>query len=728
MKKQLFTLLTLLVMCVTGAWADSEWIMANWSTSHTGLTYWASGSSADIPSTSSDQDTPAWTDESTYKTYAGTGGASTFQLKNDVLTNTNRVFSFDVSKDDVISVYFMGGGKGDRKMFVSYNASTENRDPETAFGSATSTDYAPTILTATATSAGTVYLWCDANVRVYAIKVGTSGPATAPTITTQPASANYLVNGTPSALTVEATASSGDLSYQWYKNTDQDKTAKESDKITGATSSTLDAANISTLSTGTTYYYVVVKDGQGSTTSNLAAIEVVNGVAPEVGATISSPVVRAGTEVTLTANVNAGVPAPTLQWYTCNSDGTGEESIDGATNNKYVFTPENVGSSYYKVKASNASGYAYSDVKSLNVIAQGVAGGVGDLETITSNYTFIADNHTGSGTVGFTAGYLYDDSRIFSPKGNNNATNKGTSTIDGNTYFNSLRVKSADQDVLVFKVGGPCAITFYTENPGKSRTIKVGNAEGDDSYGTISDANEAHVVIIPAAGTVYMTGSGDRFIAGFKMEFTVTATITPTGYATFSSPYALDFTGNIDGLEKVYYASAVAQGSVTMTELHQTVPAETGLFLKGTPNATVTIPVVATGDNLPSTNYLKSNTATSTIAASIDKAYHYVFAYTTSDNSNPGFFNLSSNVSLSAGKAYLETTTDIKPTVPATPATPAKVNFLLADGGLTGVKSIDASNNSNVNANAGKMYNLGGQLVNEGYKGIVIVNGKKVVK
>ena len=219
-------------------------------------------------------------------------------------------------------------------------------------------------------------------------------------------------------------------------------------------------------------------------------------------------------------------------------------------------------------------------------------------------------------------------------------------------------------------------------------------------------------------------------VAGFdnwtltKIE-SVSATITPTGYATFSSPYALDFTGNIDGLEKVYYASAVAAGSVTMTELNQTVPAETGLFLKGTPNATVTIPVVATGDNLPSTNYLKSNTATSTIAASTENAYHYVFAYTTSDYSNPGFFNLSSDVTLSAGKAYIETTTDIKPTVPATTA---KVNFLLADGGLTGVKSIDASNNSNVNANAGKMYNLGGQLVNEGYKGIVIVNGKKVVK
>ena len=203
---------------------------------------------------------------------------------------------------------------------------------------------------------------------------------------------------------------------------------------------------------------------------------------------------------------------------------------------------------------------------------------------------------------------------------------------------------------------------------------------------------------------------------------TVSATITPTGYATFSSPYALDFSGAIDKLDAAYYASAVAQGSVTMTKLEQAVPAETGLFLKGKANETVTIPVVASGTTINGTNYLKPNTTAKEIAASTENAYHYVFAYTTSDGSNPGFFNLASPVTLGAGKAYLETTTDIKPAQ----SQGAKVSILFFDDNLTGVKSIDAS--SNVNANADKMYNLGGQLVGEGYKGIVIVNGKKVIK
>ncbi|MBR3522129.1 MAG: InlB B-repeat-containing protein [Prevotella sp.] len=201
----------------------------------------------------------------------------------------------------------------------------------------------------------------------------------------------------------------------------------------------------------------------------------------------------------------------------------------------------------------------------------------------------------------------------------------------------------------------------------------------------------------------------------------VSATITPTGYATFSSPYALDFSNQIDNLDGAYYASAVETGKVTMTKLEQTVPAETGIFLKGTPNGTVTIPVVASGIVVP-TNYLKPNTSESTVAKSTENAYHYVFAYTTSDNSNPGFFNLASPVTLGAGKAYLETTTDIKPAQ----SQGAKVSILFFDDNLTGIQSIDAS--SNVNANADKMYNLGGQLVGEGYKGIVIVNGKKVIK
>jgi len=198
----------------------------------------------------------------------------------------------------------------------------------------------------------------------------------------------------------------------------------------------------------------------------------------------------------------------------------------------------------------------------------------------------------------------------------------------------------------------------------------------------------------------------------------VSATITPTGYATFSSPYALDFSNQIENLEGAYYASAVEKGKVTMTKLEQTVPAETGLFLKGNANATVTIPVAASGTDINGTNHLKPNTSESTVAASTENVHHYVFAYTTSDNSNPGFFNLGNSVTLGAGKAYIETETSIKPTVNA------KVSILFTDTELTGV--VNAEANETTNAKAGKIYNIAGQVVTESYKGIKIIDGKKV--
>ena len=263
----------------------------------------------------------------------------------------------------------------------------------------------------------------------------------------------------------------------------------------------------------------------------------------------------------------------------------------------------------------------------------------------------------------------------------------------------------------------------------RGSVIKVGDITIWDSKsitkGSWNDI-EVNDKLIPVAGKLSLAKTGNAYddydiiIAIRTGEAAISTTITPTGYATFSSPYALNFSGTIENLDAAYYASAVAPGSVTMTKLNQAVPAETGLFLKGKAGETVTIPVVASGTDINGDNYLKPNTSESTVTASTENAYHYVFAYTASDNSNPGFFNLGKDVKLGAGKAYLETTTDIKAT------SQAKVSILFFDDNLTGVKSIDAS--SNVNAYADKMYNLGGQLVGESYKGIVIVNGKKVIK
>jgi len=260
--------------------------------------------------------------------------------------------------------------------------------------------------------------------------------------------------------------------------------------------------------------------------------------------------------------------------------------------------------------------------------------------------------------------------------------------------------------VIYAKVGNDSEIT----------TAAV-NASGANESVSFTVA-EPSVVVVGFKTTAINGKSGWIAVDNFELKQFVPVTITPTGYATFSSPYALDFSNQIENLDGAYYASAVETGKVTMTKLNQTVPAETGIFLKGNANATVTIPVVASGTDINGTNYLKPNTSESTVTASTENAYHYVFAYTTSNNSNPGFFNLASPVTLGAGKAYIETTTSIKPTAGA------KVSILFTDTELTGI--VNAEANETTNAKTGKIYNIAGQVVTESYKGIKIIDGKKV--
>ena len=104
--------------------------------------------------------------------------------------------------------------------------------------------------------------------------------ASTPTITTQPVGANYAPNATATALSVAATASAGTLSYQWYRNTTESTSGATA--IDGATSAEYTP---STATEGTTYYYCVVTDSNGSTTSDIVAIKVSNATSAVVGYT-----------------------------------------------------------------------------------------------------------------------------------------------------------------------------------------------------------------------------------------------------------------------------------------------------------------------------------------------------------------------------------------------------------------------------------------------------------
>jgi hypothetical protein len=194
----------------------------------------------------------------------------------------------------------------------------------------------------------------------------------------------------------------------------------------------------------------------------------------------------------------------------------------------------------------------------------------------------------------------------------------------------------------------------------------------------------------------------------------VSGTITPAGWASFSSSYPLNLSTISGGT--AYYASAASGSTVTLKETTATVPANEGLMIKGTPNATFTINVAASGTAIDG-NLLKASDG-SEVAASTDGAYHYVFGYKKPEEvvTEYGFYNLATATTVPAGKAYLETIEAL------TPAPNAPILFSIDDHEITGVKAID-----NGQLTIDNYYNLAGQRVAQPTKGLYIVNGKKYV-
>lgn len=170
-----------------------------------------------------------------------------------------------------------------------------------------------------------------------------------------------------------------------------------------------------------------------------------------------------------------------------------------------------------------------------------------------------------------------------------------------------------------------------------------------------------------------------------KLPTTVTATITPAGWSSFASPYALDLNSLTasEGTATAYYASAAEGSEVTLTPTTAIVPAGTGIMLKGTAGATVSIPVTSDAPTFDETNLLKGQTTTGNVAASTAGKYHYVFGYESS--SVYGFYNLASDTEVPAGKAYLETTTELGS------ASARAISIVLADDILTGINEAEAA-------------------------------------
>lgn len=211
----------------------------------------------------------------------------------------------------------------------------------------------------------------------------------------------------------------------------------------------------------------------------------------------------------------------------------------------------------------------------------------------------------------------------------------------------------------------------------------------------------------PGTYTIFRRGSTMK-IYGIQYAFeseSSSVTITDAGFATHASKFAVDYSNRTDGLEA--YAVKYTNGTLTYNKIDGIVPANTAVLLKG--EAKEYTLTAAKGEATTVDTDLK-------VANGEKKGDGNIYCLANKASNGVGFYQVSSSVTIPKNKAYLEIGTPV--------TTPAKYYSIGIGGNTTGIQTIQQNG---VKAD-GIMYSLSGQKVGANYKGIVICNGKKMIK
>lgn len=186
-----------------------------------------------------------------------------------------------------------------------------------------------------------------------------------------------------------------------------------------------------------------------------------------------------------------------------------------------------------------------------------------------------------------------------------------------------------------------------------------------------------------------------------------TVTISPSGYSTYAAYYPVDYSKL--GLKAYTVKLNAKKTGIVMNEVEGVVPAGVAVLLKGKADTDYALTKAEGLQNQDVTSDLKLSDGR--ITSTTEKTVYGLATV----NGQDGFYKAPEGKTIPAKCAYLEVEKS---------ANPAKC-FSLGDHsgsttGITSVKNEAAGNNA-------PMYNLAGQLVGKGYKGIVIKNGKKIV-
>lgn len=300
----------------------------------------------------------------------------------------------------------------------------------------------------------------------------------------------------------------------------------------------------------------------------------------------------------------------------------------------------------------------------------------------------------------------------------------GKKTIDGTVYTKRFTFNSASdltnlatpKRAIGIKVIGNCKITLAVSHPSKNdgnRTLKVGTLENQ----TLSELNSFE--LLPNnAKTVTAEYNGNKAtelllycetntinIFDIKVSpasaLASSITITDAGFATFAASYPVDYSAN--GLEA--YAVKYANGTLTYNKINGIVPAKTAVLLSGEAKE-YTLAAAGGAATKVDTDLQVADGET--------KGDGNIYCLAKKTSNGVGFYRVETGVQIPANKAYLE----------INESTSAKYYSIGIGGNTTGIQAIQQNS---VKAD-GIMYSLSGQRVGKDYKGIVICNGKKMIK
>lgn len=271
-------------------------------------------------------------------------------------------------------------------------------------------------------------------------------------------------------------------------------------------------------------------------------------------------------------------------------------------------------------------------------------------------------------------------------------------------YLKAYAVTTSSADTRVIKVtatpteGDPVEASSSSK-PGVSAVVSL-ILNPDKEYkvlfeGFDKDSNKGQDVAL----------QGVRFIPSTSTATSV-AIGEAAGFATLAPSFAVDYSNRGDGLEAYSVSYDPSSNELTYTQIDGVVEAGKAVILKGKGNyileeaSSETATVKETG--------LQASDGNKTVA---DNDNIYCLA---NKSKGVGFYKVATGVKIPANKAYLE----------INESTSAKYYSIGIGGNTTGIQAIQQNS---VKAD-GIMYSLSGQRVGKDYKGIVICNGKKMIK